>query len=229
MLVQDGFFLPFRHIAEKFHTDLIARRATGRVTKGIILPLGQVEFMEPIPVVRAEILRDGEGHHTADGIFAISQNDDTALPAVLPIFVTLFLHFFGVALGKLEIQFPGSNTGRPLDTGHFFQRRFLLLWIQCASRQNHKAQRNAEDAHPDLRLLPFCHIQHPALGVTLAEGKGHPGHHALVGGQPQKRLGIIRPDVLPQPLDDGFITAHFHVLPGKAKGQPHQRIEPVQA
>ena len=30
-------------------------------------------------------------------------------------------------------------------------------------------------------------------------------------------------------LDDGFITAHFHVFPRKAESQPHQRIEPVQA
>ena len=185
--------------------------------------------MEPVPVVRAKILRDGEGHHTADGIFAISQNDDTALPAVLPIFVTLFLHFFGVALGKLEIQFPGSNTGRPLDTGHFFQRLFLLLGIQCAGCQNRQAQNHTQDADPDLRLFPPGHIQYPAPGVPFSERQWHPGHNAFVGRQPQERLRIVRTDVLPQPIDHRFITAHFHVLPGKAEGKPYQRVKPVQA
>ena len=50
-----------------------------------------------------------------------------------------------------------------------------------------------------------------------------------MGCQPQQGLSIIRPDVLPQGFDHRFVTAHFHVLPGKAKGQPHQRVEPVQA
>ena len=50
-----------------------------------------------------------------------------------------------------------------------------------------------------------------------------------MGCQPQERLRIIRPNLLPQMLDDRFVTAHLHILPGKAERQPHQRIEPVQA
>ena len=174
MLIQDCPFLSRRHIAEEFHIDQIPRRAAGRVAQGSILPLRQVEFLEPIPVVRAVILRDGESQDTADDIFAIRHNDDAALPAVLPITVTFFPHFFGAAQGKLEIQFPGSDPGRPLDTGQFFQRRFLLLRIQGAGSQNHKAQCHAKHADPDLRFLPVRHVPHPPFGVSLAEGKGHP-------------------------------------------------------
>ena len=73
------------------------------------------------------------------------------------------------------------------------------------------------------------HIPHPTLGLSLAEGQGHTGNQPLVGGKAQKRLGIIRPDVLPQAVENRLVAAHFHILPTQEEGQPHQGIEPVDA
>ena len=72
MNIQDGSFLPLRHIAEKFQR-ILPGEAVCVVSKGFILPLRQVEFLEPIPVVRAEILRNPVCVYTADDAFAIGK------------------------------------------------------------------------------------------------------------------------------------------------------------
>ena len=185
MRIQDGSFLPIRHIAEKFQSDHIAKGAVGVIAQGIILPLGKVKRLEPVPAVRAKILRDGEGHNAANRILTIGHNLILRQPCIFIDILFFFQRFIGAALGENEPQFPGSNIGRPLYTGHFSQRLFLLLGIQCASCQNHKAQPSAQYADPNLRLLPLRHVPHPPFGVPLAEGKGHPGNHALVSRQPQ--------------------------------------------
>ena len=43
------------------------------------------------------------------------------------------------------------------------------------------------------------------------------------------RNGVVRPDVWVQFPDDGLVAAHLHVLARQDEGQPHQRVEPVDA
>ena len=50
-----------------------------------------------------------------------------------------------------------------------------------------------------------------------------------MGRQAQEGLRILCTDILAEMPDYRLVTAHFHVLPRQRKGQPHQRVEPVQA
>ena len=76
--IQNGSFLSLRHIAEKLQNNHIAGHTLCPIPQGFILPLRQIEFLEPvpvvpIPVVRVETLRNPVCVYTADDAFAIGK------------------------------------------------------------------------------------------------------------------------------------------------------------
>ena len=219
MLPQHRPLHPLGHIAEKFQGNPLCSEAVGIVAQTGILPLPQVESLQPIPA--GYILRHRERHDTANHI-ASAHN----LSGILVWRVLLAL--VGESRRQTEGQLSHPDTGRAGQPANLL-RALRLSGIEPAGHQNPQAYRPAGDANPGFWLLPPGHVDDSALGVPLAEGQGHSGNGALMGGQAKQGRRVVRPNLGAQLLDDRFIAAHFHILGCKDKGRPGQGIEPVEA
>ena len=136
-------------------------------------------------------------------------------------------------LGQHYLLDVGFHAGplagfRPVRRG-IFRWGAAPLWIGGAEGDQSHADHGAHGDDPRLGPFPVQQVPDASAGVALAEGKGHPRHDAVSGGQTQERGGVVRPDVLAQLLDHGLVAAHLHVLPRQNERRPHQRVEPVDA
>ena len=83
------------------------------------------------------------------------------------------------------------------------------------------------EEHPCLWFLPVQHIFDTALGAVLPKCQWGTSDDAPTSCQTQKRGGVFRADILAHLPHHRLVTAHFHILGGQDKGEPDQRIKPM--
>ena len=107
-------------------------------------------------------------------------------------------------------------------------RVLLRAGVGGAGGYYNYAQHHGQHGYPALVGLHARDEFYPALGV-VAEGERHRQAHAAARGHVEQGLGVIGLRALAQSLYRGLVAACLHVAHGQHPGEPHQRVEPVQA
>ena len=97
-----------------------------------------------------------------------------------------------------------------------------------AGRANQAGQQGQDD-NSGSRLLAAHDIADTLFGIPFPKRKRDARNPLPSNCKAQEGFRIFCTDIIPHSLHHCFITAHFHVFHGQGKGQPYQRIHPVQA